>query len=431
MLSASSMKPKIRIPPVYESIFEPHRVKTLIGGRGSGKSETVGRKLLMDGVEEPQNIVCAREFQNSIKESVHAMLAYLIEDMGIRREYDTLSTEIRGKNGTQFSFVGLQRNIDSIRSMHRIKKFWAEEAHRLSQRSLDVIFPTVREPDSELYFTMNPELEEDPAYQYLVANPPPDSLIIRANYYDNPFFPDVLKAEMEAMKERDFSKYQHIWEGKPMAAVAGAVFEKEMRKASEEGRILHVPYDKTKPVDVFYDLGRGDKTAMWFFQQSGFEYHLINYYENNREHFSHYVKYAKETNYALGRHYLPHDAENEHIAADKTIKMQVIDAFGKNAYVKVDRIPKKALAIDAARGVFDRCYFDKERCADGLTCLRKYAYKVDDESGRVSREPDHDTPWSHGADAFMAIGQSMLPTKKPQQERKAIVLPRYMSGRIN
>ena len=423
------MKPRIKIPAVYERIFEPHRVKTLIGGRGSGKSETIGRKLLMDGIEEPQNIVCGREFQNSIKESVHSMLAFLIDDMGIRKEYDVLNTEIRGKNGTQFSFVGLNRNIDSIRSMHNVKKFWGEEAHRFSQRSLDILFPTVRAEGSELYFSMNPELEEDPAYQYLVVNPPPDSLVIRANYYDNPFFPEVLRAEMEAMKERDHSKYLHIWEGQPLAAVAGAVFEKEMRKAQDDGRILHVPYDKSKPVDVFYDLGRGDKTAMWFFQQIGYEYHLLRYYENNREHFSHYIKYAKDLPYAYGRQYLPHDAQNEHIAADKTIKKIAIDAFGQNAVVIIPRIPQKALAIDAARGIFDKCSFDRQLCADGLTCLRKYAYKVDEESGRISREPEHDTPWSHGADAFMAIGQSLLPMKKPTPPRRPVSLPRYMGGK--
>lgn len=422
------MKPHISMPAIFEKIFEPHRVKTLIGGRGSGKSESVGRKLLMDGIEEPMNIVCGREFQNSIKESVHAMLAYLIREIKLESEYDVLQTEIRGKNGTLFSFIGLQRNIDSIRSMHNIKRFWGEEAHRLSQRSLDIIFPTVRAEDSELYFTMNPELEEDPAYQTLVVNPPPDSIVIKANYDDNPFFPEVLRAEMEDMKERDYNKYLHIWEGHPMAAVLGAVFEKEMAKVQDEGRITHVPYDPNKPVDIFWDLGRGDKTAMWFFQQVNFEYHLIDYYENNREHFSHYVKIAKEKPYAYGRQYLPHDAENENIAAEKTIKMQAVDAFGQNNVVIVKRIPKKALAIDAARGVFDRCYFDKENCADGLTALRKYAYKVDEETGRVSREPEHDTPWSHGADAFLGIGQSLLPTKKELIEKTKKPLPRYMTG---
>ena len=232
------------------------------------------------------------------------------------------------------------------------------------------------------------------------------------------------------MKERDYEKYLHIWEGKPMAAVLGAVFEKEMRKVQDEGRILHVPYDKTKPVDIFYDLGRGDKTAMWWFQQIGYEYRLLRYYENNREHFSHYIKYAKDLPYAYGKQYLPHDAENENIAADKTIKKLALDAFGNNSVVIVPRIAKKALAIDAARAVFDKCYFDKELCADGLTCLRKYAYKVNEETGVTSREPDHDTPYSHGADAFLAIGQSLLPLKKPSAPRQSAPLPRYLTGKV-
>ena len=169
---------------------------------------------------------------------------------------------------------------------------------------------------------------------------------------------------------------------------------------------------------------------MWWVQQIGYEYRILRYYECSNEHFSHYVKIAKELPYAYGRQYMPHDAENQQISAEKTIKMQAIDAFGPNSYVKVDRIPKKALAIDAARGIFDRCVFDKVLCADGLTCLRKYAYRVDPETKTVSREPDHDTPWSHGADAFMAIGQSMLPLKKPFVERPKAALPRYMTGHI-
>lgn len=425
----------IEIPKAFAPIWEKHRYKVFKGGRGSGKSESVARYLLIRGMQKPRKIVCGREFQSSIKESVYDMLASFIDRYELHSFYRVLKTEIIGNNGTTFSFVGLRHNIASIKSMFDVDIFWGEEAQTFSANSLTVLLPTIRAEESELIFTMNPDLEEDPAYDMLVLNPPPDTSITTVNYMDNPYFPDNLRALMEDQKAKDYQKYLNVWEGHCKAAVEGAIFASEMEKASQrtpeypDSRITHVPYDKSKPVDIFYDLGRADKTAMWWVQQIGYEFRILRYYENNGQHFSHYIKIAKELPYAYGRQYLPHDAENEHVSAEKTIKMQVIDAFGPNSYVKIDRIPKKALAIDAARGIFDRCVFDKVLCSDGITCLRKYAYKVD-ETGRVSREPDHDTPWSHGADAFMAIGQSMLPVKKPEQPRPRPPLPRYLTGKI-
>lgn len=415
---------EIIIPPVFRPLFGPERHKVCKGGRGSAKSESIGRCLLVRGAEKNRKIVCGREFQSSIKESVYDMLGDFVSTYSLDGFYNVLKTEIRGKNGTTFSFVGLHHNINSIKSMYDVDEFWGEEAQTFSAHSLRLLLPTIRAKDSRLYFSMNPELEEDPAYQRLVVNPPPDTRIIEANYMDNPYFPDNLRELMEQDKANDYQMYLNIWEGQCRAAVEGAIFAEEVERAARrteeypESRITKVPYDKTKPVDIFWDLGRGDKTAMWFAQQIGYEYRLLRYYECNGKHFSHYTKIAKELSYSYGKQYLPHDAENETISAKKTIKQQAIDAFGSGSVVIIPRIPKKALAIDSARGIFDRCVFDKDNCADGLTCLRKYAFKVDTETGKTSKEPEHDTPWSHGADAFMAIGQSMLPLLKKKAKKK-------------
>lgn len=426
MLSAASPAAEvteIKFPPAFKCIFEPCRLKVFYGGRGGGKSESVGRYLLIEGMREPMKIVCAREFQNSIKDSVHEMLAHLIDEYGLGDFYEVLKTEIRGRNGTSFAFVGLHHNIANIKSMYDVKKFWVEEAETVSDVSWQIIFPTIRAKDSEIIVTFNPDIEDSPTYQRMVVSPPSYAMVRKISYRDNNYFPEVLEKERLALLEKAktstkaAAEYDNVWEGNVKAAVAGAVFADEMRKAEEEGRVKeNVPYDKTKPVDVFWDLGRNDKTAMWFVQYINFEYHLLRYYESSGEHFSHYIKHAKELPYVYGRHYLPHDAENERVEAERTIRQQVIDT-GWN-YVKVDRIPHKALAIDAARGIFDRCYFDKTNCADGIICLRRYAYKVDPVTGKTSAEPEHDTPWSHGADAFMAIGQSMIPFRKPANRPK-------------
>jgi len=425
----------VQFPDKLQFLFEPKRYKVAYGGRGGAKSWGFARALLILGASKQLRILCAREIQKSIKDSVHQLLKDQIIALSLESFYSVTNTAIVGKNGTQFGFEGLKHNITNIKSWEGADICWVEEAHTVSKSSWDVLIPTIRKEGSEIWLTFNPELEEDETYQRFVVSPPPDSIITKINWSDNPWFPDTLKQEKDYLKEKDHAAYLNVWEGHCKAAVEGAIFASEMDKASErtpeypDSRITHVPYDKSKPVDIFYDLGRADKTAMWWVQQIGYEFRILRYYENNGQHFSHYIKIAKELPYAYGRQYLPHDAENEHVSAEKTIKMQVIDAFGPNSYVKIDRIPKKALAIDAARGIFDRCVFDKTLCADGITCLRKYAYKVD-ETGRVSREPDHDTPWSHGADAFMAIGQSMLPVKKPMQLLHKPQLPRYLTGKI-
>ncbi len=413
----------IEIPKAFAPIWEKHRYKVFKGGRVSGKSETIGRYLLIKGMEKPRKIVCGREFQSSIKESVYDMLVSFIDKYDLGSFYKVLKTEIIGSNGTTFSFVGLRHNIASIKSMFDVDIFFGEEAQTFSANSLTILLPTIRAVDSELLFAMNPDLEEDPAYQMLVVDPPPDTIVVTVNYMDNPYMPQNQRDLMESQKAKDYDKYLNVWEGQCKAAIEGAIFAKEMQKATEEGRITNVPYEKTKPVDLYLDLGRSDLTSIWFHQKVMYEDRLLRYYENNGEHFSHYIQYIKSLPYAYGTIYLPHDAENELLSATKTIKQQAIDAFPGVRVVIVPRIPQKTLAIDAARGMFDTCHFDKELCADGLTCLRKYHYRTDPETGKISREPEHDI-YSNGADGFMAIGQSRIPEQKKKQPRERMQIIR-------
>ncbi len=414
---------EVHMPKAFKPIKDPYRYKVFYGGRGSGKSQSVARYLLLAGKEQKMRILCCREYQTSIKDSVKQLLEDLINEMEFESFYTVLNSEIKGANGTSFVFAGLHHNIANIKSMHDVKKCWVEEAQVVSSSSWDILIPTIRADDSEIILTLNPELEDDPTYQRFITDPPPNSVVIKVNYNNNPYFPNVLREEMELLKTKDHQKYLNVWEGQCKAAVEGAIFAKEMQRAQEEGRITKVPYEKSKPVDVHFDLGRSDKTALWFDQQIAFEFRFLRYYENNREHFSHYIQFLKSLPYSYGTFYLPHDAENELLSAERTIKQQMHEAFPSCRVIIIPRIPKKALAIDSARGIMDKCYWDKELCADGLTCLRKYAYKVDLESGTSSREPDHDTPWSHGADAFLSVGQSTLPVvrPKPPKERLGII----------
>lgn len=405
----------IKLPAKLKPLTQPSRYKILYGGRGGAKSQTIATVLLLQGAEKKHKILCAREIQKSIQDSVHSLLKEQIERLGLSDFYDVQKSTIIGKNGTEFLFAGLRSNISSIKSIPNITRAWIEEAQSASAKNIKTLALTVRGDDSEIWLSFNPDLEDDPVYQDYVVTPPDDAIVIKVNYSDNPFFPDVLRKEMEQDKRKNQKEYEHIWEGKCRQAVEGAIFAEELRQAAESQRFTTVPIAAGIPVQTFWDLGQSDSTAIWFVQLIGMEYRVLDYYQASGHKLDHYIDVLADKAYRYDEHCLPHDAEHEQIAAQKTIRQQLTEALranpalGKTVRV-VPRIPKKALAIDAARKIFPQCIFDKAKTADGLQCLRHYAFARDDETGRVSKQPKHDI-WSHGADAFLGFAQHF---KKPQ-----------------
>jgi phage terminase large subunit len=399
----------IQFPDKLECLFRPSRYKVLYGGRGGGKSQNIARALLIQGSTQKHKILCAREIQRSIDDSVHALLAEQINDIGLSHFYDVQQKAIIGKNGTEFIFAGLRSNISSVKSIPNITRAWVEEAQSASATNIKILARTVRAPESEIWLSFNPDLEDDPVYQEYVVDPPTDSIVVKVNWQDNPFFPDVLRKDMEDDKRKNKAEYEHVWEGKCKQAVEGAVFAEELRKAAEEHRLTKVPPKAGVPVQTFWDLGQSDSTAIWFVQIVGMEYRILDYYQASGHKMPHYIEVLAERGYNYDEHCLPHDAEHNQLAAQSTIKQQLLDAIRDNpklgkAVRIVPRIPKKALGIDAARSIFGQCVFDKEKTADGLQCLRHYSYARDIETGRVSKEPKHDI-WSHGSDAFLCFAQ--------------------------
>ena len=405
----------IDLPKKLQCLTEASRYKVLYGGRGGAKSQTIARILLLLGVERKHKILCAREIQKSIQDSVHSLLKEQVAELGLDSFYDVQKAAIMGRNGTEFLFAGLRSNIANIKSIPNITRAWIEEAQSASVSNIKTLALTVRAPASEIWLSFNPELEDDPIYQDYVLFPPDDAIVVKINYDDNPFFPDVLRKEMESDRKRNRAEYEHIWLGKPKQAVEGAIFAQELLKAAEERRLTKVPIQPGVAVQTFWDLGQSDNTAIWFVQIVGMEFRMVDYYQSNGVKMAHYIEKLAELGYMYEEHCLPHDAEHEQLAAQSTIRQQLQNALrdnpklGKTVRI-VPRIPKKALAIDAARGIFGQCVFDKEKCADGLQCLRHAAYRKDIETGKVSKEPVHDI-WSHGVDAFLAVGQHY---KRPQ-----------------
>jgi len=406
---------KAEFPLKLQSLFQRSRYKVCYGGRGGAKSWGIARALLIKGAKEPIRILCAREYQTSIKDSVHKLLCDQIEALNLHSFYEITQASIRGSNGTEFAFAGLKNNISNIKSFEGVDICWVEEAAVVSRLSWNVLIPTIRKEGSEIWVSFNPELETDETYQRFVVKPPDDCIQIKVNWSDNPWFPETLRLEKDALKQRDEESYNQVWEGLCRQTVDGAIFAKEMQQAEKDGRICRVPFDATKPVHAVFDLGWSDSTAIWFLQFVGMETRLIRYIEDSQKTISYYLATMQTYGYHYDKVWLPHDAENKTLAASG----RSIDDIVRAAGYKTEILPRVPVvdSINAARTIFPNCYFDREHAADGLACLRHYRYEVDPDTGQFSRNPLHDH-YSHGADAFRYIG---LMIREPHKRKpKAI-----------
>ena len=403
-------------PEKLACLFDPPhmRFRVLYGGRGGAKSWGVARALLIKGAQTPIRVLCAREFQTSIKDSVHKLLSDQIEALGLSTFYEITQAQIRGKNGSEFNFVGLKNNVANVKSYEGVDVCWVEEAQTVSRHSWNVLIPTIRKEKSEIWITFNPELETDETYQRFVIHAPDNAIVQKINWSDNPWFPETLKLEKDALKARDPAAYNMVWEGLCRQTVDGAVFAREMQMAELEGRIMRVPYDATKPVHAVFDLGWADATAIWFLQFIGMETRLIRYVEGTQKTISEYLATMQSFGYIYDTLWLPHDAENKTLAANGRSIEEIVRAAGYKTRI----IPRTPVAdsINAARTMFRSCYFDRENCHEGLQCLRHYRYEVDPETGQFSRNPLHDN-YSHGADAFRMIGLMVNEPRQPVRKQ--------------
>jgi phage terminase large subunit len=401
-----------QFPVKMASLFDKARYKIYFGGRGAGKSHSAAKALLILGARSPIRVLCAREFQTSIKDSVHKLLCDQIELMNMHSIYEITQNSIRGKNGSEFAFVGLKNNVANVKSYEGIDICWVEEAQTVSRMSWNTLIPTIRKEGSEIWVTFNPELETDETYQRFVVRPPEQAVVQKINWSDNPWFPEVLALEKDSLKSRDPAAYQTVWEGLCRLTVDGAIFANEMQVAELDGRITKVSYDPTKPVHAIFDLGWADSTAIWFLQFVGMETRLIRYHEDSQKTISHYLALMQTYGYMYDTLWLPHDAQNKTLASNGKSIEEIVRAAGYKTRI-IERTPV-ADSINAARTIFRNCWFDRENCYDGLQCLRHYRYDVDPETGQFSRQPLHDQ-YSHGADAFRYIG---LMINEPKPRRK-------------
>jgi phage terminase large subunit len=370
---------------------------------------------LIQAAQRKMRILCAREVQNSIRDSVHKLLSDQINEFGLSDFYNITQHSIVGANGSEFVFEGIKNNINKIKSYEGLDVCWVEEAHQVSKNSWDVLIPTIRKEGSEIWVTFNPELDTDETYRRFVLNPPANAIVRKVNWQDNPWFPEVLAQERDDLRERDFDAYLTVWEGNCRQVLDGAIYASEIREAVENKRICAVPYDKSVPVQTFWDLGWADLTSIFFAQAVGFEYRIIDFYQDSRKPLSHYIDVLNQRGYTYSTDWLPHDARAKQLGTGRSIEEMMLE-FGR----KVQVVPMLSIedGINAARTVFNRCYFDEAKTVDGLNCLRRYRYDVDDH-GNFSRRPLHDNN-SHAADAFRYLAVSLTePTKLPAKRKRA------------
>ena len=214
----------LKVANIYKPLWKNAKRRNYIyGGRGSGKSHDVAEYCLFRAYQSKIKVLCTRELQNSIADSVYSLLKNKIVDMHLDFFFTVYKDRIVGNNGSEFIFKGIHNNVSEIKSMENISIAWLEESQSLSRESIDVIVPTIRAPGSILIFTFNPYKDNDPIYMEM-KNATEDDLVIKANYSDNPWFPEELRLEMERDKKNDYQKYLWVWEGECLGLSDAQIF---------------------------------------------------------------------------------------------------------------------------------------------------------------------------------------------------------------
>lgn len=410
-------------PEKVRFLFEPAPYKGLYGGRDGIKSWGMARALLAMGAANRLRWLCARETQKSIAESVHNLLETQIGLLGLNDFYRVEKARIVGtvehKAGmygrpldqpgvSEFVFAGLKHNVSEIKSYEGLDGVWIEEAANVSKNSWEVVIPTIRKEGSEVWFSWNPELTTDDTHQRWLVNPPPGAVVVQTSYLDNLWLSETSRKRIEHLKETDRATHDCVYGGATKSVVEGAVYQAEIAEIEKAGRITRVPYDASQPVHTFWDLGWGDLAAIWFVQAFPFEYRLIDYAEGSHQSVADYVRLLQGKGYVYGTDYLPHDAKAHTMGTGKSVE-ELMRAAGRK--VKVLERLSVADGINAVRTIFPQCWFDAEKCADGLQALRRYRYGVVQTLGVPTREPLHDEA-SHPADAFRQFAVGIKPPKK-------------------
>ena len=390
------MKIDLQLTKEFTPFLEPKRYKCVFGGRGSGKSFSIAQLLVLKAFKEPTRILCAREIQRSISDSVLQLLGDTVTRLGLNDFFDVQKSQIIGRNGSRFLFLGLSNNISKVKSYEGLDVCWVEEAESVSYTSWETLIPTVRKKGSEIWVSFNPNDEMDDTYQRFVVNPPPNAYVKKVNYNQNPWFPEELEKERLYLKGKNEDLYNHVWEGEVLSNRDGAYYAKFIAN----DQIMDFAVEPNILVDTYWDLGMSDSTCIFLVQQIGMEIRVVDCYENQGEGLQFYVNWLHDWRAkhqaVFGDHYAPHDIQVRELGTGKS-RLETARKLG--IHFRVVRKLTIEDGIHAARAILPKCYFEKTNTKDGLQALRRYRKEFDEKKGIYKPHPLHD--WSsHYADAF-------------------------------
>lgn len=431
-------------------MLEPARYKAAYGGRGGAKSHFFAEQLVVRCFQRKTRAVCIREVQNSLRESVRQLLIDKIQALGLGQFYDVLEGEIRGRNGSLIIFKGMQSyNAENIKSLEDFDIAWVEEAQTLSDKSLRLLRPTIRKDNSEIWFSWNPRHDTDAVDKFFRGGAKRQNAIIcPVNWFDNPWFPDVLREEKDQDYADDPEVAEHVWGGGYEIITEGRYFSRQIAAAEKEGRVGHFPHIPELPVYTGWDLGVDDYTAIWFMQIVGegaaIRVRVIDYYESSgigpqdilpeampeytedlQDRAAAMVELERASRFRYQRHFLPHDVGAREWGAGAKKRIQTLAELGvsidtMNRGVRED--PQER--INATRRLLPICEFNQtKRVQLGISRLRRYSRKFNEQLGTYLG-PLHDEN-SHGADAIgeFAINCGIVPARKPEPKKTADIPP--------
>lgn len=402
---------------VFEPLLEPARDKGAHGGRGSGKSHFFGGLMVEDALRFPGDAqeglrgICGREIQKSLKESAKALIESKLVQfrLGEADGFKVFNDRIATPGDGVIIFQGLQdHTTDSIKSLEGFHRFWGEEAHTLTSHSIKLIRPTIRWENerlglsSEMWWSWNPRRRTDAVDKMLRGeSKPTGSIVVGANWSDNPWFPKVLEQERRDCIENDPDQYEHIWEGGYATVAEGAYYAKHLALARKEGRVGRVAPDPLMTKRAIWDIGgtgaKADACSIWAVQYVGREIRFLDYYEAQGQPLATHINWLRSNGHGDALCVLPHDGATNDKVYDVSYESALSEAGFETLVIPNQGKGAAMMRVEAARRLFPRMWFDS-KCEAGLEAVGFYHEKKD-ENRDIGLGPEHD--WSsHGADAF-------------------------------
>lgn len=407
---------ELQIPDKLVDVFAcDARYRGAYGGRGSGKTRTfalmtavIGYQFGMAGIRG--QILCGREFMNSLADSSFEEIKSAILSVDwLANYYECGDRYIRSIDGNiNYTFSGLRHSLDSVKSKSKILIAWIDEAEPVSEEAWRKLIPTVREHNSEIWVTWNPESKDSATHERFRLNPPNNSKIAEINWSDNPFFPDVLNQERLQDKEKRPEIYNHVWEGGFLEFADEAYYNEQFIKVKDEKRICRLPRLDSQPCMTFWDIGNSDGCAVIVVQRVGQEYRCIDFYEAWGKPYSHAVQWLQSLGLVWDTMFLPHDAAHERQGEidNKSPKAMLENLMPNVNFEIVARTPEINWGIQQTRDMFPMLWFDELKCEKLIDHLRAYRRKWSTSEKRWLNKPDKSEGHSEAADALRQMAQA-------------------------